>query len=735
MVVTKFMAAFLILPIAIIMATSSNNMNGEYTIANPNPASGVVWNSEYQQEFFDVYTPNISTQYSECFWTMIGPVPLPDAIVKRFDEKVMAITGYEVDQVFTSPDGVDTSVPIYWAYNHHYEGYINGKYSEMVKGNVKGMPHGSGWIQRSIGTDPRPDSTIPSSQWFSEGNGGEMRKSFHGYPHGFAQLVDSPVSFSCQPMQIDTHNRDYNGTGFVPGPQPKASGAPPNAKYSGLLECPCTDRIVKDIQVNYQPQLVGTCKEAIFTEADCFIAGARMSVPGAVVKNATVSDATLPGPGCSVVAVGPGQFAVQYNSLRTGVACGGGAAAKTAGTQLDPATNVTLSVALDASTPAGVATITITGPSTVWYGVGFNTINMESLPYAIIVNGTSGVFEQKLAEHAPGQLLAPSVTLVSNNVNQGIRTVVLTRPFKGATADHYTFDPINAPNIPFINAIGSSLTFGYHAAKSTNTLAMVSVVSPTCICDFGATGTINGLGFGHNCPPQPMSDLAAFHNPTCDIRTYVGGLSCCHHQWFMLDKEQEIPAPVDTYRLKFRVWFDDYTPPTSNAPANYQNLVRFYWTTEYAAGEYDVVQCPAGTPSEECIYTITAHFTVNNMVDDCPTRGGSGCTGPKGNSTGINIMYAGGHCHAPSCLSLDLYNADTGQLICRQMPTYGTGTEIFNEEGYLALPPCLWGSAAEGLQEPIFLGFGTNLVSIKANNNTYYHYGEMASWQMRGVYV
>jgi hypothetical protein len=46
-------------------------------------------------------------------------------------------------------------------------------------------------------------------------------------------------------MQIDTHNRDYNGTDFKAGPMPKASCAPEGAIYSGILECPCTDRITK----------------------------------------------------------------------------------------------------------------------------------------------------------------------------------------------------------------------------------------------------------------------------------------------------------------------------------------------------------------------------------------------------------------------------------------------------------------------------------------------------------
>ena len=52
----------------------------------------------------------------------MDPVPLPDEIVERFDGKVMAITGYEQDQVMVQPVGQpgvnpekDVSVPINWA--------------------------------------------------------------------------------------------------------------------------------------------------------------------------------------------------------------------------------------------------------------------------------------------------------------------------------------------------------------------------------------------------------------------------------------------------------------------------------------------------------------------------------------------------------------------------------------------------------------------------------------------
>jgi hypothetical protein len=57
----------------------------------------------------------------------------------------------------------------------------------------------------------------------------------------------------------------------------------------------------------------------------------------------------------------------------------------------------------------------------------------------------------------------------------------------------------------------------------------------------------------------------------------------------------------------------------------------------------------------------------------------------------------------------------------------------YDERGYIALPPCLWGDD-EGLNPSILLPPNTPLVAIKHNRNTHMgHYGEMASWQMRGI--
>lgn len=111
----------------------------------------------------------------------------------------------------------------------------------------------------------------------------------------------------------------------------------------------------------------------------------------------------------------------------------------------------------------------------------------------------------------------------------------------------------------------------------------------------------------------------------------------------------------------------------------------------------------------------------------------------KNGSVGFRPVYLGAHCHAPACLSEELYNADTGELICRNVPTYGgrasgaTGPHRFDELGYLALPPCVWGDPALGLVAPPLLRWETNLYSIKRVNNAYSHTGEMALWQGRGV--
>jgi hypothetical protein len=59
-------------------------------------------------EHFDMYG-EVRTIYSQTYWTRNAPIPLPEELVKRFaNGGVMAITGYEIDQVTpTAKPGID----------------------------------------------------------------------------------------------------------------------------------------------------------------------------------------------------------------------------------------------------------------------------------------------------------------------------------------------------------------------------------------------------------------------------------------------------------------------------------------------------------------------------------------------------------------------------------------------------------------------------------------------------
>lgn len=82
------------------------------------------------------------------------------------------------------------------------------------------------------------------------------------------------------------------------------------------------------------------------------------------------------------------------------------------------------------------------------------------------------------------------------------------------------------------------------------------------------------------------------------------------------------------------------------------------------------------------------------------------------------------HCHAPACLEVTMYNNATGEVICSEKPVYGGTGKIheprFDEEGYIAQPPCLWGDAEFGLEAPYHVG-GQTLHVMKHSNATYTH--------------
>ena len=91
------------------------------------------------------------------------------------------------------------------------------------------------------------------------------------------------------------------------------------------------------------------------------------------------------------------------------------------------------------------------------------------------------------------------------------------------------------------------------------------------------------------------------------------------------------------------------------------------------------------------------------------------------------------HCHAPSCIREEIWNADTGQIICNVSVMYGSEVwgpgqkNVFNEANYVAIPPCIFGNQS-GIQDPWAITPDTNITAIKYFNNTFRHLGQMAQW-------
>jgi hypothetical protein len=363
-------------------------------------------------------------------------------------------------------------------------------------------------------------------------------------------------------------------------------------------------------------------------------------------------------------------------------------------------------------------------------------------PYAIIISGGSAngkdVNERRLTNHAGGKLLTPMITVMSDTIIHGKRTVVLTRPLKGMTPEHYSFDASRDALLPYIAAIGGGPSFedDHHKQTTSSALTILPRNVPTCVCTappapFGsAKGSLEyidpitkrskgKIGFNNKCAPQPRMDTLAQHNPTCDLRTYAGGQIACHHEWILLDADQEVPWANITleYHLKFRYWVQEYS-------ASKHTLVhRTTWGIASPV-EYDVPQCKGGTPTSECVHKIT----------------GLGVFQPP-SQPAERLVAAHFHCHAPTCLSIKLFVCDPSvhthcanqTLLCEQRPLYGgKGHGVgkgFDEPGYIAQPPCLWGKAEHGLAPPPVVS-GANLYAVSETNNTYGHHGEMAWLQV-----
>jgi hypothetical protein len=390
----------------------------------------------------------IETLYSQVFWTGLPPVDIPAEVQAQFaGGKAMAVVGFEVDGVVRTPGG-DVSVPESVVYNHHHNTNLAGADARIEEIRLSGpddpqiKEHGLAGMSHHLPFTPgsthyvvknrNAAGSVPNHLKLGAANGGEDRKSFHGFAPGYAQIVKSPKTLQITPMYIDTWNRDKmnhtvdkdgNASPFAVGPVrilchstrspaspppphflctyslgrtapltqeschrhlcvalqlPRNSFAAPGAEYSGLLECPVTTRLRKDIAADYAVAAAGNGCDApagaptetdgsgttgITTAAECFQAAAKeltLISNGLAVTNTSIDREDRP-PGCSVASDGAGQgVTVMFNhAAHSSGTCGSGETFRAGQTE----SLVKVSVALDLH--KAEATVTLTGPAGV----------------------------------------------------------------------------------------------------------------------------------------------------------------------------------------------------------------------------------------------------------------------------------------------------------------------------------------------------------------------------------
>ena len=130
---------------------------------------------------------------------------------------------------------------------------------------------------------------------------------------------------------------------------------------------------------------------------------------------------------------------------------------------LDSDNNCNLSVSIWPS--KGTVTINMTGPDSLWFGVGFGTSTMKDA-YSIvcaksIVNKSTTPIcqENKLSATGYGKLLDPgTITVISDSTKKGVRSVSMTRNITISGSDYFSF-PTAPSTISTIHAIGTNDTF------------------------------------------------------------------------------------------------------------------------------------------------------------------------------------------------------------------------------------------------------------------------------------
>ena len=399
-------------------------------------------------------------------------------------------------------------VPITMAYNHHHDTAVVGcthlevsRDAAMASSPLRYPPlaHRAWTTSSSAGAD------VPTSAMFSDGNGGSTASRTTYAPRTSSRPGHRPRRLADADRHVEPRGDvDPGAPHFVAARSPPTRSRPPASTRAARCRCHA------DLQVaDAGSESFSTTNAAIFVcvrrrrncaasvaTAACFAAAAAAPrLANVTMATATVSDDTAP-PGCSI-ALTSGRAVATYNSNDKSPASrrrrqadrGGGAAGLGAARPRRD----------DGDDHGG-------GADGKWFGAGFGAAGVRPRvqavgAWAVIVDGHGAATERQMGDHAAG-FVATSVTVKSNAVVGGARTVVVTRRWRGRRRRTSAFAP---PPSPSTSSLPRKTTIAFPVQAAT--LQMWPAASgDRCVCSrppapFG--GSARSSTTRRACPASP----------------------------------------------------------------------------------------------------------------------------------------------------------------------------------------------------------------------------------------
>ena len=129
--------------------------------------------------------------------------------------------------------------------------------------------------------------------------------------------------------------------------------------------------------------------------------------------------------------------------------------------------NTLMTLKIDKNSTTSTVSVTLTGPTDRWFGIGFNSLSMANGTDCLYYS-TSLVDSVITGRSAPTTDASNEWTVSSNTVSGTTRTLVLTRNFVGGTGD-YAF-VYNDNNLNIIWAYGSGIALSQHDTRGSSAL-------------------------------------------------------------------------------------------------------------------------------------------------------------------------------------------------------------------------------------------------------------------------